>query len=138
LAGCAKPSNTRRATAESAQAQTALSQSGSGGGVENRSRIVATVLEVMSQEAPGFYLRLRIDSADVTPGYASFAKIGEEINAYPNFVRPEGQGINYTDEKNKSLLQARTLRADDQIIAEVYYRGGRKNTWLLMSWQRKQ
>lgn len=108
--------------------------------MENRSQIVATVLEVTPREAPGFYLRLRINAADAMPGYASFAKIGEEINAYPNFVHQEGRAVDYADEKNKSLLQAGTLKAGDQIVAEVYYRGGqgRESTWILMSWQRKQ
>ncbi|MGH7596724.1 MAG: hypothetical protein ACREOI_10250 [bacterium] len=108
--------------------------------MENRSRIVATVLEVTPREAPGFLLRLRIDASGAMPGYASFAKIGEEINAYPNFVRQEGLAINYTDEQNKALLQAGALKTGDQIIAEIYYHDGqgRENTWLLMSWQRKQ
>lgn len=108
--------------------------------MENRSQIVATVLEVTLQEAPGFCLRLRIDTAGATPGYASFAKSGEEINVYPNFVRQEGRTVDYADEKNKPLLQAGTLKAGDQIVAEVYYRGGqgRESTWILMSWQRKQ
>ncbi len=107
--------------------------------MENRSQIVATVLEVTPREAPGFYLRLRIDAANAMPGYASFAKISEEINAYPNFVRQEGRAVDYADEKNKLLLQAGTLKAGDQIIAEVYYRGGqgRESVWLLMSWRQK-
>jgi hypothetical protein len=139
LAGCAKPSHSRRSTAESDQSQTALSPPGSGAVMENRSLIFATVLQVTPQAAPGFCLRLRIDVADPMPGYMSFAKIGEEINAYPNFVRQEGQAVNYADESNKSLLQAGTLKAGDQIIAEVYHRGwrSRENTWLLMRWRRK-
>jgi hypothetical protein len=140
LAGCAKPASSRRPTAESAQAQTVLSQSGGGGVMKNRSQIVATVLEVIPQETPGYCLRLRIDAAEAMSGYASFSKIGEEINAYPNFMRQEGRAIDYADERNKSLLQAGTLKAGDQISAEVYYRGGqgRESVWLLMSWQRKQ
>lgn len=139
LAGCAKPANSRRSTAENAQAQTALPQPGGGGVMENRSLIFATVLEVTPQEAPGYCLRLRVDVADAMPGYMSFAKIGEEINTYPNFMRQEGRAVDYTDEGNKSLLQAGTLKTGDQIIAEVYYRGwqNRENTWLLMRWRRK-
>lgn len=106
---------------------------GSNAMVENRSRIMATVLEVVPSTEPKFYLRLRIESVEAMAGYENLAKAGQIIEAYPNFRREEGQELDYTTEGNKHLLEAEDLKPGDELTATVYYR---ENSVLLMDWQR--
>ncbi|MCG8606237.1 hypothetical protein MJD09_14790, partial [bacterium] len=121
------------AVSKSAQTETGES----GGARENRSRVLATILEVVPQTESKFYLRMRVESTDAVAGFENVAKVGDILEAYPNFKRQEGRAINMATEENQHLLQAQNLQAGAQIIAIVYYRQtGAKNVVLLMDWQK--
>jgi hypothetical protein len=136
--GCSKPANDRQMEAGEIQSRPNPGAT-KGGVVENRSRIQASVLEVIPVDSVRFYVRLRVIEADTIFGYQSFAQTGQEINAYPNFHRQEGQPMTYSSGHNEQMLQIRALEAGDRISAEVYFRGGSgvNNRWLLMDWQKE-
>ena len=102
---------------------------------DNRSQIMATVVEVLPLDDSRFRIHLRIESVEPVEGYQSFAETGEVIDAYPNFIRREDPGVDSELNKNLHLLQAGNLKPGDRIEAKVYYRGP-ENSWLLMDWNR--
>jgi hypothetical protein len=106
--------------------------------VENRSRITATVLDVVSIRSSRFYVRLQVNSVEQVKGYVSFAEVGQDINAYPNFIRQEGKAIDYDSKENAQMSEVGNLHPGDQIIAEVYLRGPKEqNSWLMMNWKKR-
>ena len=113
------------------------SGSETGSVVENRSTISATVIEVEQLATNRFRIALKITKVESVENYENLAKVGEVINVYPNFIRKEGQELDYSSDQNKQMLLAGTLLQNSNITAEVYYRGGRgdRNRWLLLSWQ---
>lgn len=133
---CSKPTPDTQ-TSEAEIKSHSRSTSYIGKPVDNRSNILAKVLEIVALDSARFYLRLQILKANTVSGFESFAKAGQEINAYPNFRRSEGQAIHISSEHNQSMLLTRNLQPGDRIMGEVYYRGGSgtESTWLLMSWK---
>lgn len=101
---------------------------------ENRSKIVATVLSVVRPGGSRFYLRLRVELVEGIANNEPAVKIGQIIEAYPNFKREEGKELDYTTEENKHMVKAGDLEEGNRIMAVVYYRG---NSVLLMDWQRE-
>ena len=106
--------------------------------VDNRSKIVGEIIEAVPHEGSKFFLRIQIEEVVSIPDYSSFARNGEEIEVYPNFIRREGQAIDYNIPENEKMLQAGTLQPGEKISAIVYLQGDeRKRTWLMMSWDYK-
>ena len=103
--------------------------------VDNRSRIDATVLKIITLNEYKFYLRLQINNTEEVSGYQSFAKVDNIIDAYPNFKRKEGENIDYSTGVNKHLLQALHLKKGDKIGANIYYR--KQGVVLLLDWKKK-
>lgn len=100
---------------------------------ENRSRVEATVLSVEPIGGPRFRLDLRVDRVTDVPGYASFARTGDTIRVYPNFVRREGHEVDYSEAPNVQMSEAARLSSGDRVEGIVYRRDS--NRWLLMEWR---
>ena len=105
---------------------------------DNRSKIVGALIEAVPHERSKFFLRIQIEEVASIPDYSSFAKNGEKIEVYPNFIRREGQAIDYSMPENEKMLQAGKLKPGEKISAIVYLKGDeQKRTWLMMSWDYK-
>lgn len=100
----------------------------------NRSKVVATVMDVVRSNESRFYLRLRIENVEEMAGYYHAVKSDQIIEAYPNFKREEGKELDYTTQGNQHMLNAENLKPGNRISAVVYSRG---NSYLLMDWQRE-
>ena len=134
MAGCSGSSGDRQPAADGA-GPALESKPGMDAVVDNRSRIVATVVEAVPLEPPRYRLQLRIEKVEAIAGYASFAEVDDEIDTYPNYLRREGQTMDYGSAENQQMLQAGGLQPYDRITAVIYYRGaGKDKTSLLMSW----
>lgn len=103
---------------------------------ENRSIVKAKVLDIVGFDENRFYLKLKILKSEDIKGYSNFASKGDEIRAYPNYVRKEGQKqIDYSLEPNNNLLLAQKL-TDNDIIDATVFMSGVNNTYMLINWNK--
>ena len=104
-----------------------------GGGAisPNRAEVVARVLSVDLLGPQRFSLRLRVDEARGAYGEEPATRAGETVEVHPNFVRAEGQPVDYEAEPNARLLGARDLAEGSRIVAIIEHQG---TSWLLHDW----
>ena len=104
----------------------------SGGAISpNRTEVVARVLGVSPLGPQRFSLRLRVEEARGAEGEAPATQAGDTVEVYPNFVRREGQPVEYEAEPNARLLRAGGLSEGDRITAVIEHQG---TSWLLHDW----
>lgn len=136
--GCTRSSEKQQPGAAAGPGEQTLSKPAAGAIVDNRSRVVATIVESVPLKAPNFRLRLRVEAVEPVEGYASLAQVGDVIDVYPNFVRKEGRALDPGAPENRHMAEARSLKPGDKISAVVYRRDHKtQGSWLLMSWQRR-
>lgn len=130
FAGCRSSEISQQSVAGSAEVHGIAANSSKAGIRPNASLVSGIINSIDLIDSLQFRLSLQISSSLPAGSMESFAEIGQEVVASPQFYLGEGGTMDLFNERNQRLLKVRDAKSGDMFIGKICLDG--KGRWLIV------